>query len=222
MKKQVERPVEHNAGERVEQEEPRIEAASGCRRIRDRAARRTGLRKRRDRLLNLARRSKIIEMIPFGATAASLVKSRFVRPLFVAALTCRTASVAPCRWLSRRMRADSQRHQTSWISKRRTTPAGSRSSILGNESRPRVLSCEHWHLIYPGVKKGRPSCPKNSTRRLTTNMPTTQSRPCKPTNNIRSLKRDLRIPFQRLTRSAKLNQSRQRIDFPDNYRRSYR
>ena len=113
MKKQVERPVEHklrrvmarafplqklrglvtgfvrctsNEGERVEQEEPRIEAASGCRRIRDRAARRTGLRKRRDRLLNLARRSKIIEMIPFGATAASLVKSRFVRPLFVAAL----------------------------------------------------------------------------------------------------------------------------------------
>lgn len=168
MKKQVERPVEHNAGERVEQEEPRIEAASGCRRIRDRAARRTGLRKRRDRLLNLARRSKIIEMIPFGATAASLVKSRFVRPLFVAALTCRTASVAPCRWLSRRMRADSRRHQTSWISKRRTTPAGFRSSILGNESRPRVLSCEHWHLIYPGVKKGRPSCPKNSTRRLTT------------------------------------------------------
>ena len=44
-------------------------------------------------------------------------------------------------------------------------------------------------------------------------MPTTQSRPCKPTNNIRSLRRDLRIPFQRLTRSAKLNQSRQGIDF---------
>ena len=173
--------------------------------------------------LNLARRSKIIEMITVRGDSRFLgQKQRFVRPLFVDALTCRMASVAPCRWLSRRMRADSRRHQTSWISKRRTTPAGFRSSILGNESRPRVLSCEHWHLIYPGVKKGRPSCPKNSTRRLTTNMPTTQSRPCKPTNNIRSLKRDLRIPFQRLTRSAKLNQSRQRIDFPDNYRRSYR
>ena len=38
----------------------------------------------------------------------------------------------------------------------------------------------------------------------------------------KKLEKGLEIPFQRLTRSAKLNQSRQGIDFPDNYRRSYR
>ena len=52
---------------------------------------------------------------------------RSVQPLFEDASTCRRAFVVPCKWLSRRKRADSQQHRTLGISELSTAPVLFRS-----------------------------------------------------------------------------------------------